>query len=481
LVANPNRALIRLHIRSPHQNQQKQKKHKQMSPQRSTSYEEQVSSTPPRRGRIAGKVLAIGSAVIIALLFALGGQIFEKVNADEVVVIQYPNGSLNVISKPTNFAPQWFGTVTHFKRSTQYWFSMKGDEGSKNDDSIKTRFNDGAHGYVSGSMRFDMPETPEKIIDLFRTYRTQAAVERELIGQNLTKAVYMTGPLMSSKESYSDRRNELISDIEDQAINGVYRTVPKDVEIEDPITQTKKWIRSVDIQKDPKTGIVLRQEESPIQRFGIRLYNLNINEIRYDKVVEDQIAAQQHAIMQVQTAMAQSKEAEQKAITIAKQGEAEATKAKWEQETIKAREVTKAQQEAAVATTAAERDKRVAELGAEQRKNVAELDRAAAEFTKAQQIALGQGEGERKRLAMAANGALEQKLAAWQYGQEVWAKAFAAYKGDLVPRFVAGNTPGTTSAGSGNALNDFMQLMTMKTAQSLDLDMAMKPKPEANR
>ena len=401
---------------------------------------------------------------LVILLLITSHEFFAHVDAGEIVVIQYPTGSLNVVTAP-GYVGRWFGSVERFRRSSQVWFSF-----GTQDESIKTRFNDGAHGYISGSMRFDMPEVKTNMVDLYQTYRTHKAVEKELVAQCISRAVYMAGPLMSSKESYSDRRNELISDIEDQAINGVYKTVPKDVEVEDPITQTKKWVRAVDIQKDPKTGLPLRQEQSPIQRFGIKLYSLSINEIRYDDVVEKQIAAQQQAIMQVQTAIAQSKEAEQKALTAAKQGEAEAMKAKWEQEVIKAKAVTQAEQEKAVYETNAQRDKRVAELAAERDKNVADLERQAAEFKKAEQIALGQGEGERKRLAMAANGALEQKLAAYVEAQKAWANAFANYKGNIVPSVMTAGGGGGNTPGQQNGMGNFMDLLNAKMAKDLAID-----------
>jgi len=409
-----------------------------------------------------GKIVVLG---LIILFLIMSHEFFTHVDAGEIVVIQYPSGNLNVVTSP-GYVGRWFGSVERFRRSSQVWFSIA----SNQDESIKTRFNDGAHGYISGSMRFDLPENKNNMTDLYQTYRTHKAVEKELVAQCISRAVYMAGPLMSSKESYSDRRNELISDIEDQAINGVYRTVPKDVEVEDPITQGKKWIRAVDIQKDQKTGLPLRQEQSPIQRFGIKLYSLTINDIRYDDVVEKQIAAQQQAIMQVQTAMAQSKEAEQKALTAAKQGEAEAMKAKWEQEVIKAKAVTQAEQEKAVYETNAQRDKKVAELAAERDRNVADLERQAAEFKKAEQIALGQGEGERKRLTMQANGALEQKLSAYVEAQKAWATAFASYRGNIVPSVMTAGGGGSAQ-GQQNALGNFMELLNAKVAKDLAVDM----------
>lgn len=416
--------------------------------------------------------IASGIALVVILLafFGIAGELFVHVDAGERVVVQYPTGKLAVISTPGSFNWRGFGSVERFPRSTQYWFSLKNDEGSKNDESIKTRFNDGATGYVSGSIRFDYPADDSTFLDLYKTYRNQEAIAKQLVGQCMTKAVYMTGPLMSSKESYSDRRNELINDIEDQAINGVYKTTTTQVEVEDPITQTKKWINAVKIDSDPKTGQPLRQEVSPLIRFGIKPYNLNINEIRYDKVVEDQIAAQQAAIMQVQTAIAKSKEAEQEKLTTIANGEAQAAKAKWAQEVVKAQAVTEADQEAEVQKTNAERDKVVAETAATQRLNVAKLDHQAAEETKLRDIALGEGQAKAKELAMQANGALEQKLDAWVKAQTAWAQGLAQYRGSITPAVVTGNSTGTNSGG--NAFEQFMSLLSAKTAKDLALDIS---------
>ena len=77
-----------------------------------------------------------------------------------------------------------------------------------------------------------------------------------------------------------------------------------------------------------------------------------MNSIDYDVEVENQIKVQQQAYMQVQTAIANSKKAEQDAITTELQGKAAAAKAKWEQEVIKAQAITQAQQEKEVAELA---------------------------------------------------------------------------------------------------------------------------------
>src|SRR5438067_4307679 len=302
---------------------------------------------PPAMRNATGKFLAILTAIFLLVVLSLFRQIVEHLDAGEYLVVQSPNGHLVAYTDP-GYKWQWFGTVEHFKRSAQFWFSSRKDEGLVGDESIRTRFNDGGHANISGSVRFDLPTNEAGLIDLYRTYHTQKAIDHELVSTVVSKSVYMTGPLMSSKESYSEKRNDLINYIEDQAALGVYQTVPKETKTVDPITQQPKTITLVELRRDD-TGKIMRQEDSPLMRFGIRLYNLNINEVKYDTEVEAQIATQQRAIMQVQTAIANAKQAEQEALTAKSQGEASAAKAKWEQEVVKAREVTKAEQEQAVA------------------------------------------------------------------------------------------------------------------------------------
>lgn len=390
------------------------------------------------------------SLVIGLVILGLGipffvSNLWEDVDAGEVVVIQDPvDGDLHVYKEP-GWQWQGWGRATHYKKSKQFWFNSSKDPDEVN-NSIDVKWNDGGHASISGSIRYDLPMVDATLIQLHSTFSSQEAIENALIKTNIQKAVYMTGPLMSSKESYAEKRNALIFYIEDQASRGVYKTRQIEVKEADPLTGEEKMITRVEItEKTP--GQPLRQEESPIKNYGIHLYNLSINEIAYDKNVEDQIRTQQQAIMNVQTAIANAKKAEQDAITIAKQGEALAAKAKWEQEVIKAKLVTEA----------------------ESRNRVAELDLSTARLNKDKQILDGQGEAEKKRLVMSANGALEQKMEVWLKSQEYWANAFSKYQGNVTPMYMSGG-----SGSTGNAAANFMDIMMMKSAKDLNLDMTNK-------
>jgi hypothetical protein len=392
-----------------------------------------------------GKILVSAIGVIaFFVLVVFSGMIFENVGADEIVVIQSPvKGVLEWYTTP-GLKWQGFGTPTHYKKRFQYWFSIATDQGKNADQSIKIRFNDGGHGFISGSVSCDMPLDEDHLNMLNAKYGSQAAVEHELVRTVYEKAIYMTGPLMSSKESYAEKRNQLISFIEDQAVNGVYQTSVKQTRDKDLITGTEKTVFVVDLVPDASAPAKLRREEiSPLSTFGLKSYNLSINQIRYDPIVEEQIATQQRAIMEVQTAMAESRKAEQRALTAEQEGKANAAKSRWEQEVIKAREVTKA----------------------EQIFQVAEWDKKAADQYKQAQVLRGEGDGAYKRLVMEADGALAQKLATYEAVMGRFAQEFGKQK------WVSEVNFGGSGASGGDQLSSMINLLSMQALESLGLNL----------
>lgn len=394
-------------------------------------------------------VIGVFAGIIIVVCAMLSGNMWEYVDSGDVCVIQDPvDGELHVYVGGTatgGTVVQNFGTPTHYKKSFQSWFSIKDGEGNDINRSIKIRFNDGGHAQVSGSVRINMPLDEKSMIKLHTIFGSQQAIENALITPTIQKAIYLTGPLMSSKESYAEKRNDLLSFIEDQVTNGVYKTITKEEKTKDELSGEEKTISKVDIVMH--NGIIQRNTVSPLKEFNVMIASgtLALNSIDYDPIVEKQIEQQQQATMQVQTAMANAKRAEQDAITVMKQGEASAAKAKWEQEVVKAKLVTEAQQKLEVQTLATKQ----------------------AELYKQQQILEGQGEAEKKKLIMSADGALDKKLEAYKEVQGYWADAFSKFNGNLVPLYQSGNT------GNNNAMN-WMEIMGMKAAKDLGLDMGMK-------
>lgn len=389
----------------------------------------------------------VGIAIAVTLFLLIGliisGNLFQNVNADEVVCIQSPiAGDLVWYSTP-GIKWQGLGTVTVYPKRSIYEFQTK------------VRFNDGGHADMKGSIQYEMPLDNEHLTAIHVRFGSAEAVQRQLVQTVVNKSVYMTGPIMSSKESYAEKRNQLIYFVEDQVENGVYQTKQREERTKDPLTNVERTVTVVEIALG-KDGRPLRQEEAVLTGFGIRPFNFAITSLDYDQTVEAQITQQQQIVMDVQTAIAESKKAEQRALTAAKQGEATATEAKWKQEAEKAK-----------AVVIAEQDKKVAELGAEKRLAVASLDAAAAEQYRLKKLREAEGDSTYKRQVMAADGALEQKLQALVLINERYAKALATYQGAWVPSVMMG---GSGSSAATPAV-DLITLLTAQAAKQLAVDL----------
>lgn len=401
------------------------------------------------------KIVSGVAVLIVGLVIILNTA--TTVDADEIVIKQdVIGGQLHVWDTP---GVHWqnFGTVTRYKRSAQLWFSAKVDEGKKTDDSIKVRFNDGGHGNISGSLRYTLPLDQNKMLELHKTYHSMTAIDHELVRQVVNKSVFMSGPLMSSRESYAEKRADLINYITDQIVDGVYRTEHDQVKTTDPLTGQEKTVDIVRPKgKDGSPNGIEREEASPIQRFGMNASNITINGIEYDETVEKQIQQQQGAIMAVQQAIVNAKKAEQDTLTVEQQGKAEAAKAKWAQEVEKA-----------TAVTSAEKDKAVAVTQAQKSKEVAALDLDTAKLNAQHTVTDAKADADAKRLAMQSNNYFLERLEAWKSVAVEQAKAIGSQR----------QTPDVQMGGaSGSSASGTQQLMDVWAAKAArDVGTSSKP------
>lgn len=400
-----------------------------------------------KTGTLSGKVRTIGiaAALIIGGPWLVSNSV-EMLDSTEIMVIQYPNGTLLAAVEPGWYA-QWFGSVTKYPLRSQFSFSSAFDQGEAKNESLKLRFNDGGHANVSGVVSWEMPIDRDHLIMIHRKFGNTKSVEQQIIRPTLESAAYTSGPLMSSTESAAEKRNLLLQYMQDQAKNGTYQTRTVSLKVPDPLTGVEKTVNAAEIVM--AGGIPVREQESSTKVFGINLLPMTINQIKYDDAIESQITQRQVSIQGVQIAQANALKAEQDAITAEKLGQAEAAKAKWAQEAIKAQKITEAQQFLEVAT----------------------LEAKQAEQYKNKQILEGQGNAEKKRLEMQANGALDQKLDAYVNIQKAYAQAIGAYKGAWVPQIVTG---GAAAGMAGSGAQQMIDLLSVKAAKDLGINMSIE-------
>lgn len=376
--------------------------------------------------------ITVGVLAIISLVVIFKS--FFTVTNHEVVALTYLNGYVKFFTAP-GFYGQWLGHTTSFQKREPYDFEEK------------VQFNDGAYATIKGSVQFQIPLDAGHLTSLYQYYSSPEAIETGLIEANLKKAIILTGRTMSSKESYAERRGDLLTYMEDQLRHGPYQTKSYTREVPDDIDPSrKKLITVVEISADQRApGGLGRAEPGLVEQYGIETSNFNFT-VTYEEKVEKQIEAMQTQTQAINQSIAEAKQAEQRAVTAAKNGEANAATAKWEQEKLNATQ--QAQNEQLVRN--------------------AELQKKKAEFEKAALILEGEGEAQKRQLIMNADGALDKKLAALVEITKLNAGAIASYQGNWVPQIVSGG--GSGAAGRGT---DLLDMLGAKAARDLSLDLAL--------
>lgn len=388
-------------------------------------------------------------SIALAAVFSLicGSLIVETVKKGTYQIRQMAfSGGMSAKMTPGIWM-QVFSDMGTWPKAETFFFIADKEEGEKIDQSIEVRFNDGSICNISGTMRILMPTSEQQAIKLVTDlgYATYRDLEAKLLLPTVRNALRLTANFMTARESYSEQRPEFVNWSWDQIQNGLYETKKEtrkilDVLSGDSITKTFK------VPREDSTGTRFYQK-NPLKGTGIRLANFEIKQFVYKGKVNEQIEKQQEAFMAVATAKADAEKAEQESITEEAQGKKRVMTAKYKEEEAKVTAVVKA----------------------EQKRDVAKLEKEAAVFTKQKEILLGQGEAERKKLVMFADGALKQKLDTYEKVMATWADA---YSKRAVPHMIMGGG----GSGTDGQTMDFQQSMNLLVAGQLGLDMSMPKK-----
>jgi regulator of protease activity HflC (stomatin/prohibitin superfamily) len=300
------------------------------------------------------KIIAAIFVLIAIFIVASAGKMIENVDNEKIVVNQKPVSGEMVYWTTPGWKWQGWGKTTTYYKTSQLWFGSESERGEQIGNPIKVIFNDASDGMIYGSLRVKLPTDPVYLARIQTDYNGMDRLMQDLVRPTVTKVIYASGPLMSAFESYAEKKNDLIEYITDQLNNGVYKTKVNQVEVVDQFTGEKKSIKVASLVTDPEApGGYVRSETSPFAFYGLEIGQVAVSQIDYSDKVRQQIAQQQEANMMVATSKAKTLAAQQEAIRAEEAGKAAAMEAKWEQEKIKAVEVTKAEQEYEVARLAA--------------------------------------------------------------------------------------------------------------------------------
>ena len=308
-------------------------------------------------------ILGIVLGVVAALFFMGSFFIFEDADKSKNYVCQMPITGNYKVWTDGGLQVQMFGNVESYSKTSQVEFSgveknEMGYVGVGRTPAAALTFNDKGKGMIVGSFRVVLPTDHQNMSKIQRDFGSEDALIDNLVRPTLYKVVTACGPLMSSLESVSDTRTDLIAYITDQLNNGVYKAKAVKIEVLNDLTgEMETRSQSIILEDLNAPGGYARQEISPFSQYGITCGLVSILDIKYDAATQDQIDAQKQANLAVITSKTKSIEAMQRTLQITEEGKAAAEKAKWEQEREKAVAVTKAQQEFEVAELNAKKAK----------------------------------------------------------------------------------------------------------------------------
>jgi len=399
--------------------------------------------------------------IIVLVVLISSSKLIETVEKGTYDIIQRPVTGTMEAKMKTGMYIQMFSDVFTWTTSETFFFTSDADEGTKHDQAIEVRFNDGSVAKISGTCRVLMPTNPTEAIYIMTgmNFKNYEDLEARFILPIVRNAMRLTANLMTARESYAEKRPDFITYTWEQIQNGAFQTEEKETTVKDPISG-QMVTKSYKVIKKDKNGNYLR-DQNPLHGTGITLANFEIKQFVYEEKVRKQISEQQENLMAIATARAQAERAEQDAKTSEARGKTEVMKVRYEQLKVKEKVVIEAHQE-----------KEVAETKAKKELEVAKLNKLSAEQEKERQILLGKGESERKKLVMAADGALKQKLETLERIQADWAKAYATRK---VPNvYMSGGADAAGGSGPDDEFKRFMNMMNIQAAKQLSLDMTIK-------
>ena len=404
--------------------------------------------------RLSGKLIKWGIMGLIGLIVLAALNPFGYNQLGYRQVVQTPAGKKYVV----------FNNGIYFKlpgsKTSTYpnviTISHRGAEtGSTIDGNlILIRFNDATEAHAQTVVRFRLPASEEEMMLLHSEYVNKEYLALKGLQPYTIECLKNSAQLMDSEQHYSGGRAQLSQYFQDQLQNGLFILDTQESFYRDSITGETKRIYESKIRISTEGKRV--RKESDLEKFGIDIASATIENVDYEQQVDDKLKKKIAASTRESVSKQNLVTAQQEAMTAEAEGRKRLVEIEYQEKQNQMMAVVKAETQVKLAVK-------------DQEKQKIALEAAKLEAQKIK--ALSDAEAYAKRKVMAADGALEKKLATYKEVQEMWAGAFAKYQGDMVPQFQTG---GGGNGQHGNAGLDFMQIMTAKAAMDMKLDMNVK-------
>jgi len=419
----------------------------------------------------------IAATLGVVIIACSAPMVVQWNNEEHYQIVEFPNGDISVIDT-TGFHVQAFGEVFTYPRYVDAYLSKTGDESSKKpsrnvDTSVRVTFNDGGWGFMSNHLKFQMPVTREKRIELHRHFGEggEAAI-REAIGHHLINCLKNTGPLMSGSEHQSQRKAEFYQVVSDQLSTGLYSMERVKQKI-DRSDKTDGFGDEQDVQyitriKRDATGRPVLAATSPLSEYGITVVQYNQTDTIYDADTVSQINAKRNSYQLAEEAKAGVEKEHQKLQEVIEKGRLAVANIEAEQQKIKKGILVSAQKDLDVKqinqqekVTIAEQDVGVAKEKLKQAMTELETSKIAVKIAEAEAKSLvSLSEATRAKLDQGGGFSEREKLMAEMRMQRNTAIAKSISEIPS-PRTVILGDNKSGSAGSASSTNDTLMNLIM--------------------
>jgi len=402
------------------------------------------------------KLLILGIVAIVTLFIVWP---WSYNDAGERTVVEQMNGSQFVQYTPGVYYSgvlakenPWPNQISVVYQSDAPDMDLK--EGTIEIGKVTIRFGgDATTALTSGITQFTLPMDEREMIQLNNAHRTLQSLVAKRLAPYTKECLQSSAQLMSSEVHYSGGRAQMAQDYLDQLKNGVFILKTSDKVVFDSLEKENKRVYETNIIND-KNGTPKRKFSS-IKEYGITVADASITDVDYEARVDNMLAKKIDASTRASVSKQELLTAQQQQLTAKAKGEQNLVEIEYKQKQEQTRQVVAAQTKVEVAKQDMEQQRiqaQAAELEARKIKTLADAQAYA------------------KRTEIQANGALEQKIAAYIKVQAYWAEALKGYTGNITPQIITGGGSG----GSSNGLMTMMEIMGAKAAKDLSLDLKTK-------
>ena len=395
---------------------------------------------------------------LLALIFLLWFNPFSWNDATERTVVTGASGKQFVQFQPGLFFSGFFAKQTSYPNQISISYQEEEADWDLKDNNIdigliSVRFNDPASATCKGIVQYILPTDEREMLQIHNAHRSVEGLVRKRLAPYTQECLQSCAQLMNTEMHYSGGRAQMAQDYLDQLRNGVYLLNVKEINVYDTIEKSSRKLYQV--QKQYSDSGTIKRKYSSIKEYNIVVADAQITDVDYETAIDSLIQKKLAAATKASVSRQELMTAQQQALTAEAQGKRELVTIEYEKKKEQTTQVVAAQTKVEVA---------------KQDLQAQIIARKAAVEEGAKIKTLADANAYEKQKLIQADGALEQKLKAWTRAQEYWAKAFGEFQGAIVPQYQTG----VSGSGNNNGALDFMQIMGMKAARDLNLDLSNK-------